>query len=88
MKSTYYYYMISFFNTSMSIKNKNTCRTNAEDDSEKAAPKTIASSILLMFTCDPFQLIISDHNINERAIPSVSYLNFNFYKKLFHSIGI
>jgi len=28
----------------------NTCRTNAEDDRERAAPITTASSTLLMFT--------------------------------------
>jgi hypothetical protein len=38
-----------------------TWRTKAEEDSERAAPITIASSILLMFTCrpKPIQTLIS-----------------------------
>jgi hypothetical protein len=41
-------YISSFLDT----QNKNTCRTKAEEDRERAAPITTASSTLLMLTCN------------------------------------
>jgi len=45
-----------------------TCRTKAEDDNERAAPITIASSILLIFTCISVKPATVRKMINSRKI--------------------